>query len=438
VLKQKLKNLFHLIQSLIANIRYGFPARRLKIIGVTGTDGKTTTVSMIYHILKENGFKVAMISTLFAEYEGTTIDTGEHVTTPEPWDLPRILGKLHQSGAEYIVLESTSSGLDQNRLFGINYIHSIITNIGEDHLDYHKTWENYAKAKYKIVRKTKKSGYCFFNFDHESNDWLKTQSSTNRNIKWFSTKELKNIHSTNKGIGFDYNNTKFELPIIGEHNFQNSIGAIKLTNELIPIEKISSSLRTFKTPTGRMELIQSNPFTVIIDFAHTPSSLENALLSLEKIRPNEDSRIITVFSCAGDRDPKRREMGRISGGIADITIATLEDPRNENVENINSDIINYASEVGVTVYKRFKSHEQYLTESNESIQIPDRSIVSFDYTDIQNRIDAIEYAFTIAKENDIVFITGKGHEASLGIGNPVIEYPYSEHKTVDKLLNRTK
>lgn len=433
---QKFKNFVHLLQSLIANIQYGFPSKKLKIIGVTGTDGKTTTVSMIYHILKANDYKVAMISTLFAEYEGIRIDTGEHVTTPEPWDLPSILSKLHKMGAEYVVLESTSSGLDQNRLYGIEYIYSVITNIGYDHLDYHKTWENYANAKFKIAAKTLKTGKVFFNLDHFSADWLKSRSSKLNNVDWFSTKELSNTKSSTNGIEFEYNSINFSIPIIGEHNFQNAIGAIKLTHQILNLELISKALQSFKTPKGRMEIIQSTPFSVIIDFAHTPSSLENALMSVQKIKPNNDSRIICVFGCAGDRDRKRREMGEVSTRLADITILTLEDPRFEKVKEINNEIIQHALQNNPTIINRFENHDEFESFNFENLTATPKDLFTFDYDNMLNREDAIKFALKIARDNDIVFITGKGHEQSLAIGNPPVENPFSEHDLVNKLLNK--
>lgn len=437
---QKLKNIYHQIQCLQANVKFDFPARDLIIIGVTGTDGKTTTVNMIYHILKTNNFKVAMISTISAIIADDEIDTGLHVTTPEPWDLPRLLSLAYKQGIEYIVLESTSSGLDQNRLCCVKYDAAIITNIGWDHIDYHKTWKNYAKAKFKIVQKTKKEGLIVLNKDNQqSAKWLnkKVQKISEKEIKWITlSKDLRDIKHTIKGIEFYYKNTKFNIPILGEYNFQNALGVIKICERYISVEKIAEAFQTFRAPKGRMEVMQQEPFTVIIDFAHTPTSLERALDSISKIKPNKDSKIITVFGCAGQRDPERRKMGAISVKYSDLTILTLEDPRNEKVKIINNKIIEYAEKDGGRLIKRFENGIDYVEFTKKGIKpIDSKSIISFDYDEVQNRKDAITLACKIAKNGDIVFITGKGHEQSLGIGNPVIEYPYSDQDTVKEALS---
>src|SRR6185369_9500808 len=145
---QKIANIYHMFQSIKANYKYGFPFKELKIIGITGTDGKTTTTSMIYHIFKQNKLKAAYISTIKGEIGSEKIDTGLHVTTPEPWDVPKYLRMMVNKGIKYAILESTSQGLQQNRLWGIKFDAATITNIKSDHLDYHKTWENYARAKF--------------------------------------------------------------------------------------------------------------------------------------------------------------------------------------------------------------------------------------------------------------------------------------------------
>ncbi len=445
---QKLKNLFHLFQSLFANFKYHFPAKELIIIGVTGTDGKTTTTSMIYHILRQNGLKVGMISTIFAKIGNEEIDTGMHVTTPEPWDLPKILRQMIEKEIQYVVIESTSSGLDQNRLFGIRFDASLITNIGHDHIDYHKTWENYANAKFKIIEKTKPNGLVVLNQNHESYKWLKTKyenrenkqrlnSKTNRID--FNTDVLKDTQYSIDGIQFSFKDVKFKVPIIGEYNFQNVLGAINICNKYLNLEEISNSIKTFKSPKGRMEVIQTKPFTIIIDFAHTPSALEKALESINKIRPNNTSKIITVFGCAGQRDPERRKMGYISLKYSDITILTIEDSRTEKLFDINSEIISHADNSGnLNQIIRFQNHKQFI-EYKTALQQSKLSkgyLLSFDYEEVQNRIDAIELAMNIAKDNDIVFVTGKGHEESLAIGTPIVEYPYTDHETIKNLQNK--
>jgi UDP-N-acetylmuramoyl-L-alanyl-D-glutamate--2,6-diaminopimelate ligase len=422
----------------------GFPARKLKIIGVTGTDGKTTSTAMIYHILKLNRFKVAMISTLYAKIGDETIDTGLHVTTPEPWQLPRILKQMVDAGIEYVIIESTSQGLAQNRLFGIKFDASLITNIGHDHLDYHRTWENYANAKFKLVEKTKKTGMVVVNRGHKSFKWINNKYNQLRNkmprMVTFSLSEAEHVKYAINDIYFEFGAQMFRLHMIGEYNLENAVGVIKICNNYLNLEDIANTLSKFRSPKGRMELIQMKPYYVIVDFAHTPSSLERALNAIKNSKPNAQSKIVNVFGCAGQRDVSRRKMGAVSAKLADITLVSLEDPRTEKVKDINDEILKEAESENAKIIKRFESHDEYektkleVVESIAKLKKPTGIVVSFDYDEVQNRIDSIDFGLKLLKENDILFVTGKGHEESLAIGDPIVEYPYSDQETLNNLL----
>jgi UDP-N-acetylmuramoyl-L-alanyl-D-glutamate--2,6-diaminopimelate ligase len=449
---QKLKNIYHLIQSLGANIKYGFPSRKLKVIGVTGTDGKTTSVTMIYHILKRCGLRVGMISTVHIRYNGREIETGLHVTTPDPWETPRILREMADAGIEYVVVEATSSGLDQNRLFSIKYDASLVTFIGADHLDYHGSQEAYSQAKFKIIKSTVPSGLVVLNKDHHSRKWLRKaikKNNGNRDYKWFSIKELSKRDSRGGTINFVYRNTSFHLPIIGEYNYRNTLGVIKICERYVDdLSEIAKAVTDFKAPLGRMQIMQKQPFVVIVDFAHTPESLSVALKSVKKMKPNKDSKIITLFGCAGQRDHGRRKMGAISGRLANITLISIEDPRNEDLRVINDDIISQAEGVGCKVIDRFGSHQEYRDQRDHFVKdlhvnnlklsniFKPRGLFSFDYAEVQNRIDAIDFAFKLATKGDIIFITGKAHEQSLAIGRNVIEYKYSDINAVQNQIDK--
>ncbi len=436
---QKIKNIYHWLQSLRANIKYGFPAKNLKVIGVTGTDGKTTSVSMIYHVLKKCGYRVGVISTVNIRYNGREIDSGLHVTTPEPWETPKILREMVNAGIKYVVVEATSSGLDQNRLYGITFDSSLITFIGSDHLDYHGSQEKYANAKFKLLKKTKKKGLIVLNNDHESSEWLKRKALKigKKRIKWFSMGDLGTNKYTDSGIHFKYKHTSFDIPIVGKYNFYNTLGAIKICENYIKdIKKISNTLQSFHAPIGRMQIVQKKPIMIIVDFAHTTESLEVALETVNKIRPSKASRIITIFGCAGRRDPRRRKMGMISAKLADITLVSIEDPRDEDLEAINTQIIKYAEDGGAKLTSRFYNHNDYLKKKTNlpDINIDARSIFSFDYSEVQNRKDAINFAMFLAKPGDVVFITGKAHEKSLAIGERIVEYKYSDLVVVKEEL----
>jgi UDP-N-acetylmuramoyl-L-alanyl-D-glutamate--2,6-diaminopimelate ligase len=446
-LLQKLINFYHLLQALLFNLLYLFPARRLKIIGVTGTDGKTTTTSLIYHILKKNAYKVAYISTINARMGDLEIDTGLHVTTPDPWMLPKYLKMIADHGSEYLVLESTSSGLQQNRLWGIRFIASTITNIKSDHLDYHETWENYAKAKFRIVKQTDKAGRLVLNGDDtKAYTWIEeqlTKMKSKPEIITYHKDSVANLSYTPDGFSFNFQKVKFELPLLGDYNVENALAAINVTSKFVKFKNIAKAVKSFPTPKGRMEVIQKHPFTVIIDFAHTPHALENALRSVNLIR-SKRTRLIAVYGCAAKRDKARRLMGKVSAQLADVTILTAEDARNEKLADINSEIFGYAKEAGGTLLARIINHIEYkelgvpaLEQQIEAaLKAKQKPFIAFDEDAVASREDAIDLAIKIAQPGDVVFTTGKAHEQSLAFGTT--EFPWSEHDVVAKSLGQSR
>ncbi|MCA9379680.1 UDP-N-acetylmuramoyl-L-alanyl-D-glutamate--2,6-diaminopimelate ligase [Candidatus Dojkabacteria bacterium] len=442
---QKAKNLLHLGQAIYANYKYDFPSKKLKILGVTGTDGKTTSTLMLYHILKEENLKVGYISTIGAKIGDQDLDTGLHVTTPDPWMVPKYLDQMVKEGVEYVVLESTSNGFQQNRLWGIEFDGGIITNIKSDHLDYHGTWENYAKAKFQLVKQIKNKGLIVLNKeDKNSFEWIKEQISSQRldvNMKEVSASQTLNIKHSINGLTFVWQSLEFELHLIGKYNLENALGVIALASEIMPLDVISKHLKTFKAPKGRMEVIKTEPFSVIIDFAHTPNSLESALNSLKELK-NSGTKIITVFGCAGMRDKERRKMGEVAARLSDVVILTAEDPRDEKLSNINNEILEYAKESKGQLVAKFNDSEDYEIKNLEELKSDMRTTIeagntpffAFDADDISSRKDAISLAIGIAEKGDIVYLTGKAHEESLAFGAEQVEYPWSEHDVVKESL----
>ncbi len=389
----ELVNLFkHLPSSVLANIIYGFPSKGMKFIGVTGTDGKTTTTNMIYKILKDAGYKTAMVSTINAEINGEKIDTGFHVTNPDYFLLQKLINKAKRAGTEIFVLEVTSHGLDQYRTWGIEFSIGVITNITSEHLDYHKTWDNYFMAKSKLIRNSK---WAVLNRDEDHFERLKKLAGG-----------LLTTFGKDKKADFNPQNSDFKLLLPGEYNILNALAAIAAANIVgVDKQKAIKTLESFDGLEGRMQQVENSlGLKIVVDFAHTPNALSSALKAL---RPQTKERIIAVFGCAGLRDVKKRPlMGKISAELADITIITAEDPRGM-IDEINSQILEGAKQGGGILGK------------NVFIE--------------NNRARAVEMSIHMAKKGDTIGIFGKGHEKSMNIDGKN-ETPWSDIEAVRKAL----
>ena len=364
----------------------------MKVIGVTGTDGKTTTANLIYHILKSSGHKASMISSIAAVIDGKSYNTGFHVTTPASFSLQKFLRKARQAKSEYFVLEVTSHAIDQKRIFGIPFEVGVLTNVTNEHLDYHKTYDNYLRTKINLLNKSK---ICVVNSDDSSYTLLSDAKVKKPQGEWITYGLSQSS---------DYNPDTFDIRganLVGDFNKYNVLAAVAASKSLeIKEENIKKALKTFHMPIGRVDYVYEKDFSVMIDFAHTPNAFEQILNSL---RPMVKGRIIHVFGSAGGRDGlKRPFLGEISSQYCDILVLTAEDPRKEDVNKIIAEI-----EVGVK------------KEQCEVIRIPDRK-------------EAIEAAIQMAKKNDLVLITGKAQEESMNLGQD--EEPWDEFEVVESAL----
>ncbi len=384
---QKIKNVYHLIQAVVANIIYRFPSRKLKVIGVTGTDGKTTTTHLIYHILKTAGKKVSMVSTVYAKVGTEEFDTGLHTTTPSSFLVQKLLKKAVKNGDEFFILETTSHALDQNRVFGVKYFIGVLTNVTHEHLDYHQTYEKYVDTKAKLL---KQSNIAVINSDDHSFARLD---------KILKDSEKKVYH-----YGFKHK-THFRLPYkkpLTQYNRYNYLAAYSVASIMGIDEKIIiKAMDTFQLPPGRLEVVYSIGPTVIIDFAHTPNAFERVLPEIKKHYVHNGAKLIHVFGSAGLRDKTKRPlMGKASSRYADQIILTEEDHRTEKLENICAQIAE-----GI--------------KNKSFVVVPDRQ-------------EAIVQAIGMARKNDVVMLTGKAHEKSLCRGKK--EYPWDEFKAVKTAL----
>jgi UDP-N-acetylmuramoyl-L-alanyl-D-glutamate--2,6-diaminopimelate ligase len=443
---RSLKKLYHIFQAQYYSRVNNYPQKNLKFIGVTGSSGKSTTSAMIFHLLKNADFKVGLISTTGAFAGEEKIQTGLHVTTPDSKELYYLLTKMINAGVEYVILETSSHSLAQGRFGNIKFDHAVFTNIKRDHLDWHKTWENYAHAKASLIDKLSPGGYVFLNADDVESfeflsKYLKREDLKNKKLKvhtYSFSKEVDLMNENFEGINFRYSGETFKIPILGAYNIQNILAALKLGESLgIKIKKSSEIFATFSGVEGRMQIVQKEPFGVIIDFAHNADSLEKSLESARRLL-KKNGRLITVFGSAGLRDREKRfKMGEISGRLADVTIITAEDPRTETLASINSEIIRGAESSGALLQNRFFNSTEYtsLVEnmSETALGAIKKSIFAFDEESVNSRYDAINFAIRIAQPGDIVITQGKGHEQSLCFGKT--EYPFSDQDAIGRALN---
>jgi len=396
-----LKRPFHLVKTgllkgLPAEIKHGFPAKKLKIIALTGTDGKTTTSTVLYHILKTAGVKVALLSTVAAYINDEEIDTGFHVTSPNPKDLHQILAKMVDQDIEVVVLETTSHGIYQFRTWGIKPMIAGVTNISEEHLDYHVTYDNYVSAKAEILQR---ANLAIINGDD--------RSATKLRKKLRSSKTPFEVISSQDRL-YSQATSAIRTKFPEDYNRMNARLAYAISQKLsVSNNDFIAGIESFPGIPGRMDEISSKPVRVIVDFAHTSQGLEAALTALRDDMPKK-SKLIAVFGCAGLRDrEKRPKMGKAASELADFAVFTAEDPRTENIWTIIDQM-----KGGVT-----NNHHKIIS--------------------IADRLEAIEHAIVdLAKDGDVVGIFGKGHEKSMCFGTT--EYEWSDHQVARQALKKRK
>jgi len=361
----------------LASEFYGFPTKSFKLVGVTGTNGKTTTTYMVKSILESTGEKVGLIGTNQNMIGTKALHTER--TTPDSVDLQELFGDMRDAKCEYVVMEVSSHALALDRVAGSYFEVGAFTNLTQDHLDFHKDFEDYFAAKCKLFEMADKK---VINVDNE----------------WGRRIVAMNLPNTMQVRASDIN---FQLPsnIVGQFNYENAAVARGICIQLgLTNEQIIKGFANFKGVNGRMELVYDADFKVIIDYAHTPDGLSNILKTAREFC---EGRLVVVFGCGGDRDKAKRPiMGRIASELADICIVTSDNPRTEKPEEIINEILMGMDECDNTI--------------------------------ITNRREAIEYALKNAKKDDVIILAGKGHEDYQIIGTE--KHHFDEHEIVGEIL----
>ncbi|HUQ83486.1 MAG TPA: UDP-N-acetylmuramoyl-L-alanyl-D-glutamate--2,6-diaminopimelate ligase [Gemmatimonadaceae bacterium] len=389
-----------------ASVAYGEPGAKLRLIGVTGTNGKTTTVGMLRHLLDEGGARrSASIGTLgvLVGSEGVPQPGGAGLTTPGPIELQRVLCALLDAGVTTVAMEVSSHSLDQRRVDGLAFDVAGFTNLTRDHLDYHGTMDAYVAAKARLVDYLTPTGTAVINADDDA--W-QVLARAPRQVRFSLAGNDADVRAS--GVRYTPRGSEWvletsgargdvRLPLVGDFNVANALAAAAAAWALgMPNEVIAARLSSLPQVPGRLERIHERP-TVLRDYAHTPDALERALMA---VRPFAERRLLVVFGCGGDRDRgKRPEMGAIAERLADHAIVTSDNPRTEDPDRIIADI-----EAGMPG----ANHER-----------------------ITDRYDAIARALTISAADDVIVLAGKGHETYQIRGT--IAYPFDEREIVREL-----
>ena len=385
---------------------FGNPAKGLKLIGVTGTSGKTSVTYMVKSLLEKQGKKVGLIGTIQNIIGNETLPAKN--TTPDAYELQSLFSLMLKAGCEYVVMEVSSHALDQKRVYGLEFEAAVFTNLSQDHLDYHITIENYLQAKLKLFKMTKKA---IVNIDDEyaerviaACDCPVITFSAKRNEADYTAKDIKFFADsvsyelvTNNNIG----RVKISTP--GIFTVYNSMAA-GIVGIAIGIEfnNVVSSLCEVNTVKGRVEVYPCDKdFSIVIDYAHTPDELENVCSMFNKIKKG---RLVTLFGCGGDRDKTKRPiMGEVVSRLSDFAVVTSDNPRSEDPDAIIQDIL-----VGMKDKKT-------------------------PYKVITNRAEAIEYAIKNAKKDDVILLAGKGHETYQILSSGTIHF--DEREVIEKVLS---
>ena len=389
--------------AIVASNFYDNPSEKLKVVGITGTNGKTTIATTLYNLFTEIGYKCGLVSTVVNYVVDKKFKAS--LTTPDSVELNDLFAKMVEENCEYCFMEVSSHAIAQKRTFGVDFDGGIFTNLTHDHLDYHKTFKNYLNVKKSFFDNLKKDAFALTNID-DKNGKIIIQNSTNNytySLKTLADYKAKIIEKHFDSTLASFNNNELWLQFVGEFNVYNLLSVYAAASLLLPDnqDEILKTITVLKPVNGRFDVIRGNGIFAIIDYAHTPDALENILKELKDIK-NNNQKIITVVGAGGNRDKtKRPKMAAIGDFYSDLLILTSDNPRNENPEMILADM------------------EKGLEENSEYIKISDRK-------------QAIKTAVKFANKNDIILIAGKGHETYQEING--VRNHFDDKEEIKKLI----
>jgi UDP-N-acetylmuramoyl-L-alanyl-D-glutamate--2,6-diaminopimelate ligase len=393
--------------AIMASNYYGSPSENLKLVGVTGTNGKTTIASLLYTLFKKAGYKVGLLSTVKVlvdeiEYKATH-------TTPDSLTINRYLSEMNDQGVEFCFMEVSSHGIHQKRTEGLHFAGGIFTNLSHDHLDYHETFSEYRDVKKAFFDELPRTAFSLVNVDDKNGLFMLQNTASKKHtyaLKTYADYRAKILENQLNGLLLKINDNEVWSKLIGNFNAYNVL-AIYGTADLLGLESVEilRLLSELESVSGRFQYLISNNVTAIVDYAHTPDALKNVLETINTIRTKNEN-LITVVGCGGDRDKtKRPKMANIASTLSTKVIFTSDNPRSEKPEQIIEDM-----EVGVEP-QNFK----------KTVSIVDRK-------------QAIKTACQLAQPNDIILVAGKGHETYQEINGKRIDF--DDYKILEEFLKQ--
>ena len=392
---------------IISSNYFSSPSSKLKLIGITGTNGKTTIATLLYSLYKTAGLKVGLISTVINYVDGKEIDSTQ--TTPDSLTINKLLYQMVEEGIQYCFMEVSSHGIEQRRISGLKFAGGIFSNLTHDHLDYHNSFEDYRDVKKDFFDNLPNTAFSLVNKDDKNGKYMAQNTKSKiftYGLKTYADYKIKILESSLEGMLLKINESEFWSNLSGKFNAYNLLAVFSTASILgMPFSETLQLMSMLKNVKGRFEYLKLNNITAIVDYAHTPDALKNIINSINEIKTNKES-LITIIGCGGNRDKSKRPvMGDIASSLSSKVIFTSDNPRNESPEKIIQDMVS-----GVKPLNSVKT------------------------ISIANRKEAIKTACQLAKSNDIILIAGKGHEKFQEINNK--KHLFDDYKVVKECLTK--
>ena len=392
---------------IISSNYFSSPSSKLKLIGITGTNGKTTIATLLYSLYKTAGLKAGLISTVINYVDGKEIDSTQ--TTPDSLTINKLLYQMVEEGIQYCFMEVSSHGIEQRRISGLEFAGGIFSNLTHDHLDYHNSFEDYRDVKKDFFDNLPNTAFSLVNKDDKNGKYMAQNTKSKiftYGLKTYADYKIKILESSLEGMLLKINESEFWSNLSGKFNAYNLLAVFSTASILgMPFSETLQLMSMLKNVKGRFEYLKLNNITAIVDYAHTPDALKNIINSINEIKTNKES-LITIIGCGGNRDKSKRPvMGDIASSLSSKVIFTSDNPRNESPEKIIQDMVS-----GVKPLNSVKT------------------------ISIANRKEAIKTACQLAKSNDIILIAGKGHEKFQEINNK--KHLFDDYKVVKECLTK--